>query len=105
MTSLFSAKVLPLIILMLLPSLLLISHFLFEQIKNYYIYTTISEVNHTLNIHKIPEIAQQGFLKIKFAGTTAFYFQIGLIMIIVIIYPLYPYIYSKDKYFKKKSEI
>ena len=63
----------------------------------------MSKIKHTPNTLKA-EITQQGLLDIKFVGTITFYFQIGLIIIIVIIYPLYPYIYSKDNYFKEKFE-
>lgn len=49
------------------------------------------------------KIAQQGLSYAKLAVSITNYFQYGLIIIIVIIYPLYPYVYSAEGYFKRRG--
>jgi hypothetical protein len=93
---------LPFIILLLLPSLLILSHFIFLKIRDYYRDNTIFHIKNSPASTAI-EIYRQNFLYAKLAESITTYFQYGLIFIIIIIYPFYPFIFSKDNYFKRRG--
>ena len=49
------------------------------------------------------KIGQQGLSNAKLAALVTSYFQYGSIIIIVIIYPPYPYAYCAENYFKRRG--
>lgn len=104
MKSLFSSpKILPLIFLILLPILFMTSHYILISIAKYD--RDITKLLAQSNPDKADEIVDNFKFRANFVSSTFKYFQFGLLVFITIVYPIYPYFYSTDNYFKKKKYV
>jgi hypothetical protein len=102
------ARIVPIIGLVILPTVVIIaainiSGFTFLKIRDYYRDVTISSVKNISDKSKSESIIQQNISNTKLSSLILLFFQYAAILFLVIIYPIYPYIYSKESRFEKRG--
>jgi hypothetical protein len=97
-----SARKLPIMVLLILPSLIIVSHFLFFIIRDYYMNITIFRMKNVAE-PLATKIIQQDLSYVMVAVNITSYIQYGIVIMVVIVYPLYPYVSSAEGYFKRRG--